>query len=620
MMKNILTNGLRGGAILTNKNLPFIIALSAIALGSEAYDTNDHMNYVGLKLINGKLFYSKPNTVFRMKNGELKKEFELTTRGDEHGNNKVNLKDSFDRCAKLIQMAWNNRTRKFTDFVDRKYLDKNLTPAMQNGLVLLYCAWAHLKYQTSLTKENVIRKLVEECAKKFEFKVTDQLINDIKWYLTDKQWNAAFWIKAVKFDKNLNKTKDIEKLKERINANKGDLDAYSAMIVSKYFATVKDFKNLEMVAEKFQGNMQKFLYNPVPLTSMKERDLFPNIQTYHIYGGKGEALLDKIKYDDDIKIVKNHNFYSYSDFEKLDRPVTYSPVIFTRTDVEKKFLKSQQDLTAIIAYLKDIQPEIAKGNNAAIDYDILQKYADEIGIIVTLKVIRSDLIKTIEYLKDEGKADRQIIRRIYQDALIGLSNDIITKEVYDAATHLSDGSEDFLDKPLIELEFAVTTKGKITLSNKNIILPMSISAVGPACFLFTDLASISIPQRVKRIYPYAFWGCPDLKEITLYNTDIIIDNNALSSCDNLKTIYIPDNSDKIAFKNYLLGITELNVADKITNERKAMYYKDWKAQKAAYKLLDENGVNEIADIDIADHYSYYKLMSNVQIKKISEKN
>ncbi|BFU26445.1 hypothetical protein EHI_154590 [Entamoeba histolytica HM-1:IMSS] len=63
------------------------------------------------------------------------------------------------------------------------------------------------------------------------------------------------------------------------------------MIVSKYFEDINDFINLEMGVKRFEGNMERFHFNPIPLNQYS-RKLFPNIETFHIYNEKDEIFKD----------------------------------------------------------------------------------------------------------------------------------------------------------------------------------------------------------------------------------------------------------------------------------------------------------------------------------------
>ena len=64
--------------------------------------------------------------------------------------------------------------------------------------------------------------------------------------------------------------------------NIGTLDHYTIFIASRHFETIEDFMNLELCTKRFNGNMTKFHYNPIPLTNTT-RKLFDHLQTLYIY-------------------------------------------------------------------------------------------------------------------------------------------------------------------------------------------------------------------------------------------------------------------------------------------------------------------------------------------------
>ena len=62
----------------------------------------------------------------------------------------------------------------------------------------------------------------------------------------------------------------------------GRLDTFHAMIVGKYFDTIKDFHNLSLVNSIKYGNMIKnYHFNPVEINFKKKFTIFPGIETYH---------------------------------------------------------------------------------------------------------------------------------------------------------------------------------------------------------------------------------------------------------------------------------------------------------------------------------------------------
>ena len=85
---------------------------------------------------------------------------------------------------------------------------------------------------------------------------------------------------------------------------------YPIYIVSKYFETIDDFINLELSCSQFKGNMKKFYYNPIPLTSSTRR-LFKNLQTLYIYSAHDE------RFDDDERI--QNRVLKLTSFDGVDK-------------------------------------------------------------------------------------------------------------------------------------------------------------------------------------------------------------------------------------------------------------------------------------------------------------
>ncbi|ELP91713.1 Ephrin type-A receptor 4A, putative [Entamoeba invadens IP1] len=61
------------------------------------------------------------------------------------------------------------------------------------------------------------------------------------------------------------------------------------IIISEYFQDIQDFVNLELVSKKYQDNMEKFNYNPIPLTK-KTIAYFPNIETLNLWSTEDESF------------------------------------------------------------------------------------------------------------------------------------------------------------------------------------------------------------------------------------------------------------------------------------------------------------------------------------------
>ncbi|EDR23808.1 hypothetical protein EDI_003330 [Entamoeba dispar SAW760] len=100
------------------------------------------------------------------------------------------------------------------------------------------------------------------------------------------------------------------------------------MIVSMYFDDIKDFINLEIGIKRFQGNMERFHFNPIPLNKYSRR-LFTNIETFHIYNYTDEEFKDgrifkqviwyKVYYSTYLKEKKQGNICKNIEYTKEDR-------------------------------------------------------------------------------------------------------------------------------------------------------------------------------------------------------------------------------------------------------------------------------------------------------------
>ena len=73
------------------------------------------------------------------------------------------------------------------------------------------------------------------------------------------------------------------------NIKKGQIDLYCAFIASRFFNTIDDFINFEMINSYFYGNMTKFHYNPISLDE-KLLSFFPNVETLHLYNKNDKYL------------------------------------------------------------------------------------------------------------------------------------------------------------------------------------------------------------------------------------------------------------------------------------------------------------------------------------------
>ena len=85
---------------------------------------------------------------------------------------------------------------------------------------------------------------------------------------------------------------------------------------SKYFTTINDFYNLERVVKRFRGNIDKFNYNPIEITS-QNRHIFTHLQTLYLFNLNSEFILK----DEDIKNRVCLQPISYQEYTTLSSQI-----------------------------------------------------------------------------------------------------------------------------------------------------------------------------------------------------------------------------------------------------------------------------------------------------------
>ncbi|EDR27605.1 hypothetical protein EDI_178160 [Entamoeba dispar SAW760] len=100
------------------------------------------------------------------------------------------------------------------------------------------------------------------------------------------------------------------------------------MITSMYFNDINDFINLEFGIKRFQPNMERFHFNPIPLDKYS-RKFFHNIETFHIYNKYDEIFNDgkifkyviwyKVSYSTYLKEKEKGNICKNIEYTKEDR-------------------------------------------------------------------------------------------------------------------------------------------------------------------------------------------------------------------------------------------------------------------------------------------------------------
>lgn len=85
---------------------------------------------------------------------------------------------------------------------------------------------------------------------------------------------------------------------------------------------------------------------------------------------------------------------------------------------------------------------------------------------------------------------------------------------------------------------------KYSGSDKDITIPDSynnykVTAIGKSVFSSSDITSVVIPDTVKEIQDYAFYGCNNLSSVTLSKNLEVFGTNVFNLCRKLETIELP---------------------------------------------------------------------------------
>ncbi|EDR23496.1 hypothetical protein EDI_096300 [Entamoeba dispar SAW760] len=149
------------------------------------------------------------------------------------------------------------------------------------------------------------------------------------------------------------------------------------MIVSMYFDDINDFINLEIGIKRFQGNMERFHFNPISLNKYS-RKLFHNIETFHICDEDDEIF-------NDGRILKNSCFKGCETLTIVTIPSMVTEIGNECFNGYKIFINEQNITSFEICNLKRINgKEIERRdiNKFVIPTKQLLKYLDALGVVV----------------------------------------------------------------------------------------------------------------------------------------------------------------------------------------------------------------------------------------------
>ncbi|ELP90253.1 hypothetical protein EIN_339140 [Entamoeba invadens IP1] len=264
------------------------------------------------------------------------------------------------------------------------------------------------------------------------------------------------------------------------------------MVVSKYFKTINDFINLELVCKKFRGNMEKFHFNPIPLNS-KTFKYFPNIETLHLWDIDDEGFFDgflinaKEKKKCGDKAVSKKKLclivWFEVDFETIDR----------------------------------IQSRKIKYQNVTYTQYNRKKYGNNIPSGVS----------SIDDMCFDGCSNLSSV--IIPSSVTSIGNYCF----YECSNLRS------LTIPLGVISIGYNCFNKCS-SLSSVIIPPSVTSLGEYCFgECSNICSVIIPSSVRSIGDYCFYKCKSLSSINISPIVTSIGDYCFDECSSLSSITIP---------------------------------------------------------------------------------
>ncbi|EDR26073.1 hypothetical protein EDI_109220 [Entamoeba dispar SAW760] len=327
------------------------------------------------------------------------------------------------------------------------------------------------------------------------------------------------------------------------------------MITSMYFNDINDFINLEIGIKRFQGNMERFHFNPIPLNEYS-RKLFPSIETFHIYNEKDEIFKDG-------KIFKKVIWYLVSYSKYLQEKEAWNEcknIKYTEYDRWK--------------YGNTIPSEVK-----SLEYNCFS----ECYSLTTINIPSS--ITSI--------GDRCFYRCTSLTS-INIPTSVISFETncFKGCTSLTSINIDniqFISEKRIFMNEPVLVSIKIPenlqiINGKNIekkdinefIIPSSITKLDDWCFCeCSSLTSINIPSSITSIGNGCFYECTSLTSINIPSSITSFGDWCFNTCSSLTSINIPSSIKEIGNCCFYecSSLKSINIPSSITSFGSGCFYK-----------------------------------------------
>ncbi|ELP91486.1 hypothetical protein EIN_144460 [Entamoeba invadens IP1] len=381
------------------------------------------------------------------------------------------------------------------------------------------------------------------------------------------------------------------------------LDAYNFQVVTRYFFFRNDFTNSILVCKKFCCILDRFRYNPIPISSKR---LFPYMETQHLY----------TKYD--VKIPNINNFVvwykvDYSNSKNLikDNNWEFKNVRITLKDIKSLNITNFDDMKKI---LKNKSIKIL-GNHLFTSFNI-KEYVLPVHVTKLEKnlFIENSSIKSVTLCDGIRSISNCCFKDCIQLTSINFPSSVSSFK-YDSFANC--GFESF------SMPDTIYSVGCGALENcrnlKDVVVSQNVRTIHATFYYCTNLTRVDLPSNLNEISYDSFMGCVNLKRITIPDTVRFVFNHAFEDCLNLQELIFNENC--FISNSVFDGCTSLTkfvvptFNDKVLNGISSGEIDIYKKFYTDFKDIDEEYINmDRVDYcgDYDDNEGIFVLSNNIQ--------
>ncbi|ELP94525.1 hypothetical protein EIN_116260 [Entamoeba invadens IP1] len=302
------------------------------------------------------------------------------------------------------------------------------------------------------------------------------------------------------------------------------LDPYHLQIVAQHFFFADDFINMILVCKKYSCILDRFRYNPIPITSTK---LFPNIETQYLYNEK-DVKLPEIKHV--VVLYKVDNWYANSHLKEPN--ITFKNLHVTVKDTDK--ITKEDELIQLME-----NTNIRNYGSRVFNSFYFDTFKVPIHITNLEKCAFSDYDELESVTLSEGL--KIIPTNCFSGCLSLTSIHIpssITKIMENAFEKC--GFETFdMPSSIYSIE---NDAFRYCEKSRDIHISPNVKIISSATFIFCkNLTNVKLPDNLQHIQACAFKNCRQLEVIKIPASVCLVDREAFSDCIKMKELVFSNN-------------------------------------------------------------------------------